>query len=89
MEPNLEVLSAARQEIDETDRALIRLLARRFDAVSTVASAKAESGEKPVMDNDRERGVLSAWIRDAESLGLSAPFARRIPPSLPSRGHHH
>jgi len=78
MEPKLETLIAARQEIDETDRALIRLLARRFDAVRTVASAKAESGEKPVMDNDRERGVLSAWIRDAESLGLSAPFARRI-----------
>jgi len=78
MNPSLETLGAARREIDETDRELIRLLARRFDAVRAVAGAKAEGGELPVMDNDRERDVLSAWIRDAEDLGLSAPFARRI-----------
>ncbi len=78
MDPKLETLGAARREIDETDRELIRLLARRFDAVRLVAGAKAEGGELPVMDNDRERDVLSAWIRDAEDLGLSAPFARRI-----------
>jgi len=78
MDPKLETLGAARREIDETDRELIRLLARRFDAVRMVAGAKAADGEKPVMDNDRERDVLTAWIKDAEDLGLSAPFARRI-----------
>lgn len=78
MEPNPDALGAARREIDETDRELLRLLARRFEAVRLVAGAKAEDGEKPIMDNDRERGVLAAWIRDAEDLGLSTPFARRI-----------
>jgi len=77
MEQDLETLGAARREIDETDRELLRLLARRFDAVRSVAAAKAEDGIR-VMDNDRERGVLTSWIRDAEALGLSAPFARRI-----------
>jgi chorismate mutase/prephenate dehydratase len=78
METTPEALGAARLEIDQTDRELIRLLARRFEAVRTVAGAKAEDGGRAIMDNDRERGVLAAWIRDAESLGLSTPFARRI-----------
>ncbi|HLO66915.1 MAG TPA: 3-deoxy-7-phosphoheptulonate synthase [Holophaga sp.] len=71
-------LGAARTTIDETDREIIRLLARRFDAVKAVAQAKAGDGDRPILDNDRERGVLAAWLRDAEALGLSAPFTRRV-----------
>jgi chorismate mutase/prephenate dehydratase len=78
MDTTQAALGAARREIDETDRELIRLLARRFEAVRLVAGAKAEDGEKPILDNDRERGVLASWLRDAEALGLSTPFARRI-----------
>ncbi|BDU78089.1 3-deoxy-7-phosphoheptulonate synthase [Mesoterricola sediminis] len=78
MHPNPDTLGAARTLIDETDREIIRLLARRFDAVRSVAQAKATDGDRPILDNDRERGVLAAWLRDAEALGLSAPFTRRV-----------
>jgi chorismate mutase / prephenate dehydratase len=78
MDTTPEPLGAARHEIDETDRELLRLFARRFEAVRAVAEAKAFEPGKAVLDNERERGVLAAWTRDAEALGLSAPFVQRI-----------
>jgi len=82
MEPtsheNPESLDLARKEIDDVDRELLRLLARRFDAVRQVASVKRSEDSKPLLDSGRERDVQASWVRDAEALGLSAPFARRI-----------
>jgi chorismate mutase/prephenate dehydratase len=74
---NLDPLDPVRKEIDDADRQLIQILARRFDAVRRVGDVKrAEKG--PLLDSERERRVQSSWVQDAESLGLSAPFARRI-----------
>nr|WP_320131779.1 3-deoxy-7-phosphoheptulonate synthase [uncultured Holophaga sp.] len=82
MEPtpkdNPENLDLARKEIDEVDRELLRLLARRFDAVRQVATAKRNEEAKSILDSTRELAVQAHWVQDAEALGLSAPFARRI-----------
>ncbi len=71
-------LDPLRQEIDEADRQLIQILARRFDAVRKVGSVKRQEEGQPLLDSDRELRVQDAWTRDAEALGLSAPFARRV-----------
>jgi len=82
MEPNLvlstDPLEPLRQEIDDADRQLIQILARRFDAVRKVGSVKGQVADQPLLDSDRELRVQDSWSRDAEALGLSAPFARRV-----------
>ena len=76
--PTPDPLDPVRQEIDEADRQLIQILARRFDAVRRVGTVKHASPTAPLLDMDRERRVQASWVQDAESQGLSAAFARRI-----------
>ncbi len=80
MEPKLiaDPLDPIRKEIDEADRQLIQILARRFDAVRRVGSLKQAEEDQPLLDTERERRIQASWIQDAETLGLSAPFARRV-----------
>ena len=70
-------LDPIRKEIDEADRQLIQILARRFEAVKRVGSIK-QTEDQPLLDTERERRVQASWIQDAEALGLAAPFARRV-----------
>jgi chorismate mutase/prephenate dehydratase len=79
MEPSpvTDPLEPIRKEIDEADRQLIQILARRFDAVKRVGSVK-QAEDQPLLDTERERRVQASWIQDAEALGLAAPFARRV-----------
>jgi len=76
--PTTDPLDPIRKEIDEADRQLIQILARRFEAVKKVASVKQAEADQPLLDTERERRVQASWIQDAEALGLSAPFARRV-----------
>ncbi|MBT9670647.1 MFS transporter [Secundilactobacillus kimchicus] len=50
-------LTAARQRINHLDRLIVRLLAKRFDAVTAVNEAKQEA-HLPVLDASREERVL-------------------------------
>ena len=79
MEPQTQdPLDAVRKEIDDADRQLIQILARRFEAVRRVGGVKHASLTAPLLDMERERRVQASWVQDAEGEGLSAPFARRI-----------
>jgi chorismate mutase/prephenate dehydratase len=80
MDANLtpDPLEPIRKEIDEADRQLIQILARRFNAVKRVGALKQAEADQPLLDTERERRVQASWIQDAEALGLSAPFARRV-----------
>lgn len=71
-------LEAARAVISQTDHDLIRLLARRFEAVRQVALVKQSRRGLALLDPARELSVQEHWLRDAEALGLPAPFARRM-----------
>ena len=71
-------LDAARALIDQADHELIRLLARRFEAVRQVARIKASQDGTVLLDPGRELRIQDAWLREAESLGLPVPFARRL-----------
>ncbi|MTV82862.1 chorismate mutase [Lactobacillus sp. CRM56-3] len=50
-------LAAARQQINQIDDQIVKLLAQRFDAVTKVNEAK-QSADLPVMDQGREDQVL-------------------------------
>lgn len=71
-------LTPLRQEIDEADRQLIQILARRFEAVRRVGALKGVEADQPLLDSDRECRLQANWLHDAEALGLPAPFARRV-----------
>lgn len=51
-------LTAARQQINDIDDEIVRLLAQRFDAVTKVNDAKA-AADLPIMDHGREDQVLN------------------------------
>lgn len=70
--PPLEVaadLREARDLIDDIDRDLVRLLARRAQLARRAGRVKAAFG-RPVLDESRERHVLLARRRWAEGEGL-------------------
>ena len=70
-------LARLRRELDEIDRGLIDLIARRLSVVGEVGAAKARSAT-PVRDVERERAVLDGVVALAEERGVSGDLVRRI-----------
>ena len=58
-------LEPLRKEIDEADRELIQVLARRFDAVRKVGSVKRLEENQALLDSDRELRIQDRWTREA------------------------
>ena len=76
-EPPPPSLAELRQQLDQTDDDIVRLLARRLQTIGLIAKAKAELGAA-VRDPERERDVLTRVEGLATSLGISGPLARKI-----------
>ena len=72
--PDLEKLRA---ELDDIDRHLVELIARRLETVTAVGEAKAHSSA-PVRDIERERAVLEAVEAVARQHGVSGDLVRRV-----------
>jgi prephenate dehydrogenase len=70
-------LRETRDLIDDLDRDLVQLLARRAQLARRAGRAKASQG-KPVVDPDRERQVFEARRRWAEGEGLDAEGVAEI-----------
>jgi len=70
-------LHDARERIDEIDRHIVELLARRYALVDVVCETKAEAGQA-VRDPDREDELLDHIATVAEEHGLAPQVARRI-----------
>jgi chorismate mutase / prephenate dehydratase len=76
-DPPTPSLGELRQQLDQTDDEIVRLLARRLATVKLIGKAKAEQSTA-VRDPERERAVLQHVETLATSLGVSAPLARKI-----------
>ncbi len=63
-------LTALRDQIDEVDKALLGLLARRLELVSEVGEVKSRYG-LPVYVPEREASMLASRRQEAEQLGVS------------------
>jgi chorismate mutase/prephenate dehydratase len=72
-----ETIAEFRNQLDQYDDELIRLLARRLETVTSIAKAKA-GREGVIRDPAREREILARVESLATSLGVSGPLVRRI-----------
>jgi chorismate mutase/prephenate dehydratase len=72
-----EELRELRQRLDQVDEDIVRAIARRLEAVELIAKAKAGRTEG-IRDPEREREVLARVEAIAQSLGISAPLARKV-----------
>jgi chorismate mutase / prephenate dehydratase len=73
----VQPLAELRQQLDQTDDEIVRLLARRLETVGLIAKAKAEKSSA-IRDPGREREVLARVESLANSLGISGPLLRKI-----------
>lgn len=63
-------LTALRDQIDEVDKALLDLLARRMSLVAEVGEVKSHYG-LPIYVPEREASMLASRRKEAEALGVS------------------
>jgi chorismate mutase / prephenate dehydratase len=70
-------LAGLRQDLDEVDTGIVRLIAQRHEIISAIGKAK-ESGTAGIQDTDRERQVLDGVAAVAADLGVSPSLVRRI-----------
>lgn len=62
-------LTALREQIDEVDKALLQLLAKRLDLVAAVGAVKSRHG-LPIYVPEREISMLTSRRAEAEMLGV-------------------
>lgn len=74
-------LAVLRAELGETDRELVRLLAKRMELVREVGQWKATVGA-PSFDREREMLLLDSTLDKAKEAGLSEPLVRDVFASL-------
>jgi chorismate mutase/prephenate dehydratase len=70
-------ISGLRQDLNEVDAGIVRLIAERHDIIDAIAAVK-EQGASGIQDADRERQVLDGVAAAAADLGVSASLVRRI-----------
>lgn len=70
-------LATLRHRLDDVDRALVELVARRLDLVRSIGTRKSQGGAA-VRDADRERRVFESVERVARELGVPVPLVRRL-----------
>ncbi len=70
-------IAGLRQDLDEVDSGIVRLIAQRHDIITAIAEVK-ELGAAGLKDTERERQVLDGVAAAAADLGVSASLVRRI-----------
>ena len=79
-------LAALRNEIDEIDRGIVELLARRLDVCRRVADVKSR-GATSIIQPERVRQVLTSRRQWAIDRGIDADFAEQIFRTLLAETH--
>jgi 4-amino-4-deoxychorismate mutase len=79
-------LAALRSEIDEIDRGIVELLARRLDVCRRVADVKSKNATS-IIQPERVRQVLTSRRQWAIDEGIDADFAEQIFRTLLSETH--
>ncbi|MCP3918564.1 MAG: hypothetical protein GY711_23705 [bacterium] len=74
----MDTLTRNRQAIDDIDRQLIQLLARRMQAVADIAAFKGDNSDAPLYDGERERAVFDRWAAEGAKFGVPGYFLGRV-----------
>ena len=72
-----EIIRQQREIIDETDKEMIDLLEKRFQASLEIGEQKRLSGIE-VLDPSREEAILEDRAKYAEGKGLKPEFIHRL-----------
>jgi chorismate mutase/prephenate dehydratase len=70
-------IAGLRQDLDEVDGGIVRLIAQRHEIITAIAEVK-ENAPGGIQDADRERRVIEGAAAVAAELGVSASLVRRI-----------
>jgi chorismate mutase/prephenate dehydratase len=70
-------ISGLRQDLNDVDAGIVRLIAERRDIIDAIGAVK-EQGATGIQDPDRERQVLDGVAAAAAGLGVSGSLVRRI-----------
>lgn len=70
-------LTALRDKIDKTDKALLELLAKRLELVAEVGEVKSRYG-LPIYVPEREASMLASRRKEAEQLGVPADLIEDV-----------
>jgi chorismate mutase/prephenate dehydratase len=70
-------VAGLRQDLDEVDSGIVRLIAQRHEIITAIGEVK-ETGTAGIQDVDRERQVLDGVAAAAADLGVSGSLVRRI-----------
>jgi len=76
-------LTALRDQIDEVDKALLALLAKRLHLVAEVGEVKSRFG-LPIYVPEREASMLASRRKEAEALGVSPDLIEDVQANLRS-----
>ena len=79
-------LTALRDQIDEVDKELLNLLAKRLELVAEVGEVKSRFG-LPIYVPEREASMLASRRAEAEALGV--PPAHFVDPIQHPELHQH
>ena len=71
-------LHEPRSTINDIDRELVALLARRMEAIREIGAYKGENADVPVHDTDREHDLFEFWAAEGAKAGLPGFFLGRI-----------
>src|ERR1700733_3453666 len=70
-------MAELRQDLNEVDAGIVRLIAERHDIIDAIAAVK-EQGASGIQDTDRGRQAPDGVAAAAADLGVSASLVRRI-----------
>jgi chorismate mutase-like protein len=73
----MKSLNELRKEIDEIDLELLKILAKRVDAVKQIGQVKDVQGI-PIVDETRREKLLKAVKEKAKALGISEDFVGKL-----------
>ncbi|RZH78975.1 chorismate mutase, partial [Staphylococcus aureus] len=72
-----EELQNLREQIDQVDKTLLSLLAKRMQLVAEVGEVKNRHG-LPIYAPDREAAMLASRRNEAEKMGISADLIEDV-----------
>src|ERR1700727_2060188 len=67
-------IAGLRQDLDEVDSGIVRLIAQRHDIITAIAEVK-EHGAAGLQDTERERQVLDGVAAAAADLGVAHAYS--------------